>query len=469
MTTLKENKILVGPTGDFPTINMAIDNLKKQGIVTDRSKVIIELQQDFIMKEQVHVDSTDLGWITITSIKSPVLIDRKSITKVLIESRKPAFYGSNGAVLPKIGCQFRYTDGSERGTDGITVAHGSKVQLLPLSGVDNADRGLGAYYNSEAYCYMEGLTEGGAGKGAGTIKGVSFQNCTNRAFMATYGSSIKCARAQLQNCKGDNAVYVIWMSTADIYQSNISNSLGTAVHARDGSWINARETNVEGSNRGYHALHNGKINARYDSTIWSGNGARNCKEYAVLASYNSTIDASRLPVDGSNVGVHASNASSISFIDNATATNCKRGIHATGASLIDCRGVNASDCQEVGILAEGASKVEASNALAKDCGKYGIAAYGGSEINAEESDVSGSAEGITAQKSSKINAKNANALSCTKAVVAFEQGIVNASYMTGSGTPAYQCGRGSIITASHATGSLSKSKNAITVDGIIFA
>ena len=60
------------------------------------------------------------------------------------------------------------------GFDGITLPVGQKYSY-PGSGVYKADRGLGAYYNSEAFCYMEGLTEGGNGIGAGVTTGVEFK------------------------------------------------------------------------------------------------------------------------------------------------------------------------------------------------------------------------------------------------------------------------------------------------------
>src|SRR5690606_7643530 len=104
--------------------------------------------------------------------------------------------------------------------------------------------------------------------------------------------------------------------------------------------INARETNVSGSSRGYHALHNATINARYYENEWSGEGAKNCSEYGVLASHNSMIDAEGLLVDGSTIGVHASNASAVNF-KNGSAKNCEIGVYAKGSSNIDSENVNA--------------------------------------------------------------------------------------------------------------------------------
>lgn len=425
-STAKSERITVGDNGDFKTINSALSSLsqKQPRYVKNGITVEIYLLSGYVMEEQVSVSGIDLGWITISSEAKKVTINRDSIKDVLIESRKPAFFGTNNAVLPTIGCLFSYNEGTEANCDGIAVAYGSKVRLLPGAGVDNPSRGLAAYYSSEAFCYIEGLTEGGAGTGAGSTKGVSFKNCTNRAFMATYGSKISCARSQLQNCQGDNAVYVIWGSEADIYQSDISSALNTAVHSRDGSKVNARETNVSDSNRGYHALHNATINARYYVNEWSGDGAKRCREYGVLASYNSNIDASGLPVDGSKTGVHASNSSNISFVDAATATGCETGIQATGVSSIDCEGVTATNCTD---------------------------------------------KGISAEEGSRINAKSAILTGSAKPVVSSEMSQINCSYVTGGNSvPAFQVLQGSFINTNSATGALSQAANIPTNNGIIF-
>jgi hypothetical protein len=466
-----DETVTVGSNGQYPTINTALAALAKKYPSYKKNGVNVELKlkSGFVMQEQVSVKRTNLGWITITSEDAIVIVERSAITEVLVESnRRPLFAGVDNAVLPTIGVLFEYNGAPAALTDGITVSHGSKVQLLPGAGVNKADRGLGAYYNSEAFCYMPSLTEGGAGSGAGTTKGVEFKDCSGRALMASFGSKINCARSQLQNCKGDLAVYVIWGSQADIYQSDISNATNTAVHARDGSFINARETNVCDANRGYHALHNARINARYDSTGWSGEGAKRCKDYAVLASYNSHIDASRLPMDGSKIGAHASNASSISIIDGATATGCVTGVYAVGASNIDCYGINVSNCTNIGILSEDGSSINAAGAIANTCTVQGFKARG-SMIYAENGQANTCGEGFTASYGGKIIARGGSAQNCSKGIVGFEMGDIDASSVNTTGSPTgFSVARGSRVVAYGSTGVLSQAANTTTSNGIIY-
>lgn len=508
-------KVTVGTQGDFNSLNQALEFVSKKDSVYKSAglRVEIELQAGFVLDEQIIVDGQDLGWIVITSVDPVVMIDGAGITEVVIESRRPAFLGIHNAVLPVIGVQFDYGTGPKG--DGITVAFGSKVLLLAGSGVDNAIRGLGAYYGSEASCYMQGLTEGGAGKGAGDQRGVSFKNCTNRAFMATYSSSINCARSILTNCSGDIAVYVIWNSNADIYQSDISGASGTAVNARDASRVNARETNVSGSNRGYHALHGATINARYYANQWSGDGAKNCKDYGVLASYNSFIEAPALPVDGSRVGVHASDGSIVDFTS-GTANDCTgAGVYAVRASMIEAGGVESSR-NSTGFYAQGGSTINASNGVANNCvngfratdssrinardgeanncttngfiadfesginadftsatgaGTNGYYAEECSSIQARSANGSGAGSyGFWANRASRINARGATAQNCATGIMAGEGSTINAVEADASGSTAYQLRvfRGGIMSANNATGTLSQPALTPTSNGVIY-
>lgn len=490
---MEQRTVTIGTNGEYPTITQAIKELLASGATEYHSSITLNLQAGFILQEQVHVENMNLGWITIVSQDDVVPIQASAIAETLIESRRPAFFGSRNATLPTIGVLFEYDTQTSR-CDGITVAFGSKVQLLPGSGVNYADRGLGAYYDSEAFCYMEGLTEGGGGTGAGDVIGVSFRYCTNRAFMASFGSRIHCARSIIDYCKGDNAVYAIWGSFCDIYQSNISHAENTAVHSRDGSKVNARETNVSHSNRGYHALHNGTINARYGNPKWSGDGAKNCRGYGVMATYNSQIDAADLPVDGSHRGFHASTGSTINASD-SSAQNCTIGYHATDASTINAQNSNASGASREGFFADKGSRINADRSSANDC-REGFSARFASGINADTSSAlraenhgflasetsviqarnssanQATNHGFLATRSSTINARGSNARSCGGNGFRAEEGSslnANSGDATGSGGAGLETFRGSHMAAQNSIGSVKPSStNQLFIEGAIY-
>lgn len=437
----------VGDKGDYKTINEALEYVSKFK-KTDNSNVEILLQKGFVMREQVVVVQNDLGWITINSVDDVVTVESAKINKVLVENeRKPIFFGTKNATLPTIGVLFKYDNQSSL-NDGFAVSHNSSLTLLPSAGCLMCGRGIGAYYNSNVSCYIDGLTTGGAGKGAGDKKGVNFEGCLGRAVMATFGSSVNLARANLSNSQGDYAVYCIWGSSVDVYQSNISNSKGTAVMCRDSSSANARETDVSGSKIGYHALHRASINARYKPNNWAGKGAANCLEYAVLASYNSKVECPALPVSNSNTGIHASNSSLVNAIDGVNADGCDVGIWALGASNIDCKGASAKNCKTKAIVSDSVSNV-----------------------NAEETVVSGSAIGLQATRSSSMNAQSAIATECSKVgVYAFENSNINACYVDATGSlEGFKIARGSTLSVNNNKGGvLSEEVNKIRHTGTIF-
>ncbi|KQL58972.1 MULTISPECIES: hypothetical protein [Bacillaceae] len=491
---IEQQIIDIGDGGEYESITEAIGALITSGATRSNSSVTLNLLKGFVLKEQIHIENLNLDWVTILSEDSIVPIQASAISETLIESRRPAFLGRNQATLPTIGVLFEYDTQTAR-CDGITVAFGSKVRLLPGAGVNYADRGLGAYYHSEAFCYMEGLTEGGGGIGAGDVTGVSFRYCSNRAFMASFGSKINCARSILDYCSGDNAVYAIWGSFCDIYQSNVSHATNTAVHSRDGSKVNARETNVSHSNRGFHALHNGTINARYAANKWAGDGAKNCRGYGVMATYNSHIDAADLPVDGSHRGFHASTGSTINA-STSSAKNCTIGYHATGASTINAQESDASGASWEGFFAEKGSIINADRSLANDC-REGFSARFNSIINADTSSAQRARNngffanetstiqarnsvanqaminGFLATRSSTINARGSNARSCNGNGFRAEEGSslnANSGDATGSGNEGLDVFRGSFISAQNSIGSLRLPErlNQLTREGAIF-
>ena len=406
--------VYVGKGGDYLTINDALEDLSRKFLPYKKDGLTVEiiLLSNYVMKEQVIVSGVDLGWIVISSEKNEsTVIDRDSMKINTIESRYPAFTGLDGATLPTINTHFEFSLGDKTsGFDGITVARGSKVELKPGSGVNNADRGLGAYYNSEAFCYMEGLTEGGMGLGAGSETGVVFQNCSGRAFMASYGSEIECARSQLQNCQGDHAVYIIWQSTGDLYQSNISGSKGTGIMCRDGSTCNARETDVSNCNIGYHATHAGVINARsLTESKWVGESAKNCKQYGALASYASTIELNGADVSNSlRNGIHASDGSIINANGLTGLNVADQAVSAFRNAMISVDGANVK-FSKIGVLADSSSVISANSINASECIDYALLARNGSKISAQNSQIYHSKTSCHAINASTISCKGANA------------------------------------------------------------
>lgn len=467
----------VGPGGDFSTINAAMETLTRTAptYVSGGVKVQLSLLAGFVMAEQVHVDNIDLGWITVTSVDTTVAVDEAAITQELIglEDNKPLFCGTNGATLPTLGCLFVYADNTTS-ADGITLASGSKVRFLssepdsavPVSGVRNARKGLSLFAGSEAVCSQMGLTQGGGGSGAGLAVGVDFSGALMYAVHAQHGSRATLTRSNFADCEGTDAVYVIWNSFADIYQSDISGHTGSnaAVHARDASVVCARECNANNSTTGFHALHAATIDARSST-------ANDCANYGYLANGASFMDATAGSANNAgNRGVWASNGSTIEF-DTGSATGAlgTAAVGATAGSTINAAVVNVTG-SIIGFYAENASTINARAGIASSC-TYGFYAIQGSTINAQDGVANDCAtRGVLATRASTINFRSGSASGGAGVIEAFESSSINAqgALAAGSAGTGIIVGNGSFINAGSSTGTLSQAANSLTVEGVVF-
>lgn len=436
----------------------------------------IRLLTGFVMREQVLLSGgTDFGWIKIVADDAVTVIDETYVTAFLdqLDALVPAFGARENSVLPTIGCQFSYNNNATA-KDGVAVILGSKVGFMPETGVIRARNGLKILYDSEAYCYMEGLTVGGDGTGAGTVTGVNFSYAANRGCHIAYGSRALLARSNFSYSGGDYGVYCIWGSYGDLYQSNASYAAGTAFIARDGSFLNCRGSNGSHSKRAFHALHNGRINARSSLTgptmIWIGDGAKGCSEYGVLASACSHIDADSLNCDDNtgSAAVSASGASSINFSGGSARNSANRGVWSVGSSIVDALGVNVSGGLQAGFVAEQGGTINCENGIATDCVTTGVFASSGSRINAQGVDASRCNRGVEGQEGCMINFRNGIANDCgERGVSAIDGSIINCqdASMTNAAVYGVTCRSAGNVSANNANCSGAGSNGVYVLSG----
>lgn len=459
-------KVSVGPSEQFKSINGAIKALVKiKPKLSPSGFCEISLSAGFIMAEQVLVlGGQDLGWIKITSINTTVQVDHAKIVTNLSDEDDitPLFGARDGSTLPVIGCKFAYTNSTDA-KDGVAVILGSKVQLLPGSGVTKARNGLKVLYGSTAMCYIPGLVVGGAGTGAGDTKGVDFSYAGNRGLHVAHGSSAFLARSDFSYSSGDYGVYCIWNSRADLYQSDASHAAGTAFNCRDGSVMNCRESCASDSQRGYHALHGSLLNCRSKATgseQWVKSSAKNCTQYGILVSGSSRAEAAEVDVSGctGSAGCSASDASSVSF-QLGTATNCtQRGVWSQGGSTVQADGVDASN-SKIGLIADNGSTITAQSvsrvSKANDCTEFAIIATNGSKITfGNKSEAKNAPRCLEAREGSIISARDAILTGAkgraVSAIAGSEICVIGAS-LGGSTDRAITSRDGSKVTASGAT------------------
>lgn len=137
----------VGATGDFATINQALEYYSKRTPEYKSAgiQVTLQLQAGFVMSEQVLVRGLDLGWITITGVDAQTTIDHTALTTdfTLADygfTSYPAFGVSKGGVLPRVGQLFIFSaanvGGSKHGV--MSVGAGSSADVMTDCGVVNA-------------------------------------------------------------------------------------------------------------------------------------------------------------------------------------------------------------------------------------------------------------------------------------------------------------------------------------------
>lgn len=469
--------LTVGAGGNYSTLNAALRGAARMRPVQGAglSQCVIQLRSGFVLEEQVLLtDGSDLSWIKIISVDAEVTIDPAFINTYLspADDSIPAFGAINNSKLPVIGCLFAYAS-NLTSKDGVAVMKSSQVLFEPGAGVLRARRGLLIFYGSKAVCYPLGLTQGGDGTGAGLATGVNFSYARLRGLHAAYGSTGSLGRSKLHHCDGDFGSYVIWGSTVDLYQSDASYCVnGTAFHARDGGVLNCRESNGARSKRGFHALHNGRINARSRITgptmIWIGEGAQYCSEYGVLASYNSHVEAAELNASycGGSAAISASDSSGISFVDGVARSCANRSVWSQGASNVSAVRADVG-ASKIGLEAKGGGRIAAEGVKAVGCTDIGALAYGGGDIDVTGGNLSGCARAIEPRDGGEISARGANLSGCTdRAVSAIDGGRANVmeANLTNAALRAITC-RGGEVVATRANCSGAGSWSVEVLDG----
>lgn len=243
-TLIDDEVVTVGPGGHYDNINDALFYLafkyprfKQQAYPYTVSSAEILLLSGFVMNEQVIVQRTNLGFITISSEDAEVTINRSSLTTPLntfeFPNEYPAFGGDENAVLPVINVLFNMnkTGLSDR-RHGIFVSKNSSAHIRNGKGFKNCG-GYGIY--------AEGLSQVNAEQGI-------FTDCEQNGISANNCSRINCQNA------------------------NVSGSGWTGVIATDSSFINAESVNASNCNIGVVAQRASVVNAEgvlaSGSTSW---------------------------------------------------------------------------------------------------------------------------------------------------------------------------------------------------------
>ena len=249
--------VLVGETGDFPTINDALGNIvalyyPKYISGSRCPRVTIKLLPGFIMAEQVLVESLDLSWITITSDEPETLVVRSALTTQGPSHNFggpgswPVFGAYNGGFLPIIGQLFNM-DSSGSGsytphTHGVFVFNNSRAIVLSGCGVKHSVTNI--------YAVNGSIVE---------ASGANLIESKVASIQATNGSIVNAPNITSSALGNTRNIIAERNSIVNVSNGTISNS--RAILANYNSFINANDITITGCSEGIRASNNSIINA----------------------------------------------------------------------------------------------------------------------------------------------------------------------------------------------------------------
>lgn len=484
----KSTQYTVGEGGKFPTINSAIKELSKHKLLYDKNNKGVELLllPDFVVREQVLASNTDLGWITISSLSSPVTVSRVDLIDIFgSENRTPLFGASHNATLPLINTLFVMDSSGDTTTtkDGLYIESNSSAIVTQSSGVINASGfGIRAFDGSRVLA-----------------RGAIFTNAGERGCMISQGSIIYAPYINLSGAKGRNTFRAYRGVLAAIERSNLSNGAETNVRISEGCSVdmqhsdvsNAGRVSLEGLGAGLYVFGSSTVyaaginadNAAGNAVqVSSGSvvavdfGARltNAGEYGVNAYGVGTVNANGADVSGAKgpAGVRASSGATVeagSVVSNgnkvglkaelgghiiansANAQNNDVGFQASQGGTIIGSSMDASG-SKIGFNLLWEGEISARSGVAKNCSQKGAKVSTGSRLNITSGNLTGAGEiGLHAYRGSDVSAYGTQ---CRKGSTDSPTDIV--------------CTTGSIVRANGVSGGFNKPVNIIDGEGLIF-
>lgn len=352
--------VTVGALGQFPTIGAALASLSViygPRYVASGVTAQIQLLSGFVMAEQVVVKNKDLGWITIVSVDSEVVIQRSSLTTPIANLYYPAFTAEGmGAVLPVIDVLFNMnTTGTAANRNGIFIFNGADGFIRPGKGVKNAG-GRGLHVANEGRCVARQSNFSGAGE-AGLRNGSGY---------------VEIREANLQNC-------------------------GKGLMLAGGSITDAEEANVSGSTLGIE---------NYDSVVRFGNGiANNCGQGAYMEAGKLGADFASFN-NCSTRGVEGRLGAMIN-LRSARIDGCGGIALFVSNSTASAPNLSATNAVSHAVFGVGRSNIDVNTSTLTGSGGYGVYATQSTFANAQASNTTGAVSGgFRSQDFSIINARD---------------------------------------------------------------
>lgn len=383
----------VGATGDYATIQAALDDLSAKYPVNQSTAdgtgyhnpfVTLELQSGFVMAEQVSVTHKDLGWINLTSVDATVSITRSALTEGLDGGWVyPAFYAYL-ATLPNIFVQFVMdSSGSATERNGFFL---NRSKLLCAGGIRNAGAdGIQAY---QSEIWARGSDFSGAGRYGIVVHRVSSGDCS---FADVSGA-------------GSTGLWVNDGSNMNA-ESLVADSCDYGIRASDASRINARSADASScTTMGVFVENSSHVN--FNNGIASG------AQYGVRANGNCSIYANGSTMNNTTIRAVYSWDGSVVYVRSSTFTNGNACLLADGNSSIYARDANISNFTGRVALAASSCKINLQAAtITSSYGDSNILAQNASTLNCRSmtlTNATAGSVGVRCEGQSRADCSNSN-------------------------------------------------------------
>lgn len=243
--------VTVGATGDFPTINAALQFLSRREFAFEAFSGLhtITLLSGFEMAEQVIVRGFDMSGIQINGEDAVHNIVRNSLS-TNVAGRFSAFTAIQGGALPVINVRFDMdTSGTATDRDGIRLSDaGSSAFVLPGAGVTNAgfngfSARRGALFSIDDAVFDDAGNDGISVNGSyGTCAGASARDAGRYGIFANNSASVSAFEADAR-LAGDQGVRAFTGSSINFRNGFARKTLGTDssddIAVNNGGMINA--------------------------------------------------------------------------------------------------------------------------------------------------------------------------------------------------------------------------------------
>lgn len=486
---IKESvRYTIGEGGDFPSLNEAVDALTNK-LVSNRASIEWHILKGHELKEQVFLEGVNLSFVTITSEEPTVLVDTRYLKQDINVNVSPdyvvtpVFAVKNGS-LPNIDTVFDLCNcGDKANVCGFHLDN-SGLRILAGGGVVNATFiGVSAINGSSVVAH--GAKANNCGNRAQVVEGGQVE--TRGDGFRIWNSTLSATRAEAHSC-GDVGFNISQGSSAqlnlaranDCGHHNILITSGSQASARSGNFDNALDDCVT-------VYASSTLDARYASFVGAGASG-------IVVTRGSTANIEYATTGGKNGGIYANRGSLIDAYG-ATADNSgTNAVTAGNASIVNFIYGSAKNAEQDALHCTHGSTINAHQAVLTNAGRNGILAYAG-DVFANEANVSNATKhGVEATRGGRVVINRGKANDCGERGVMAVQGDVDASYLealragkrgmeatqggkvnaytsnaTGATEWGYAIYNGGQIVAVDATGTINRTVNEVSRQGIVFS